>query len=73
MKWPKTRKKSLKLQDFIPYFKLLALKHTWQALSNTTMNNTHDDYKSLNNKITIVNRLTSVPNVQVEKTRRIWE
>ena len=50
MKW---QKKSLKLKDFIPYFKLLALKHTWQAFSNTTINNTYDDYKSLNNKIVI--------------------
>ena len=49
----KNIKKLLRLEDFNWYFKLLALKHTSQKLINTTMKNTHDDYKSLNNKIAI--------------------
>jgi len=49
----KNKKKLLTLQDFNPYFKLWALKHTLRQLQNRTVENTHDDYKILNNKISI--------------------
>ena len=49
----KNMKKLLAFQDFNLYFKLLALKHTWRQLRNTTMKNKHDYYKSLDTKIPI--------------------
>ena len=52
-KLAKNMKKLLTLQDFNPYFKLWALKHTLRQLQNRTVENTHDDYKILNNKISI--------------------